>query len=91
MTTVIEFPPHLKCPLCDVRLRPARGDEILADLLDSRYRHIANMAVQGNRDFDPNVAYPDWLTPENTELHPTWLLRCDRCGHRMLWGCQEEK
>jgi hypothetical protein len=91
MTAVIEFPPHVKCPVCDVRLRPATVDEIRADLLDTRFRQIAAMAAQGNRDFDPNVAYPDWIAPDTVELHPTWLLRCDRCGHRMLWGRQDER
>jgi hypothetical protein len=59
MARVIELPRTLTCPHCGLPLRPAMRDERRADLLDARYRHVAQQAAQGARHFEPPAGrYP---------------------------------
>ena len=91
MAQVIEFPPKETCPRCLIPLRPATRDEIRADLNGDRYRHMAENAAQGDRDFDSSEAYPDWMVDrQEWNVRPPWLLRCDTCGMRVIWTRQEE-
>jgi len=88
MNTVITFPPTIECPSCGSRLRPARRSEIETDLRDPNYKHIAQIAAQGARDWEP----PDEFTEWQKDVSPpgTWLFRCDNCSHRTLWSKEEE-
>lgn len=91
MGGVTEFPPRLTCERCGSPLRPASGDELRADSVDLRYRHVALQAAQGDRAFevdgdDPLVAP---LAGDLTE-RPSWLMRCEACGMRVLWNRVEE-
>lgn len=89
MRKVITFPPKLECPACGKRLRPAKRSEIDADLLDSRYRQIAQMAAQGAEDWKPPEEFNEW----QKEISPpgSWLFRCDECGNRTLWSREEQE
>jgi hypothetical protein len=93
MARVIEMPPKLTCPRCAVPLRPATRDELRADPLDPQYRHIAEQAAQGARDFEPPAdSYAAMLAADPRMIErPSWLLRCDSCGLRMMHCISEEQ
>ncbi len=96
-------------------LRPVSRQELDADLLDDRYRHIALQAAQGSKDWEPPVEIlENWVNSEKGPVEPallseiyrsdsaagrnlreryppgSWLLRCDRCGMRLLWSPPQE-
>lgn len=84
MGRVIDFPPKHPCAACGAPLRPATRAEFNSDRFDPRYRHIAESAAQGARDWEPP---DDWSAWEKDAMPPgSWLLRCDRCGNRTLWA-----
>jgi hypothetical protein len=84
MGNVIDLPPQQRdCSRCGATLRPASRAELRADLLDPRYRHLAEHAGQGDRDWDPPAHWPEWQQAE-TPTAP-WVLRCDSCGARVVW------
>ena len=87
---VVEFPPNVNCERCRTPMRRATSEEIQADSVDPRYRHIAVVAAQGDRDFAPDRAFTV-PNPEGMIEHPSWLFRCDTCGMRLLWNRLEEK
>jgi hypothetical protein len=47
-------------------------------------REFALSAAQGARDWKPSAELSEW----EREITPpaSWLLCCDRCGHRLLWA-----
>ena len=74
---------------CGAKLRPATRAEIQADLLDPRYKHVAEHAAQGRWDWNPPDDWPDWEKYDTP--NPPWVLRCDTCGARIVWlGRAEE-
>ena len=88
MGSVIDMPLVRECH-CGAKLRPATRAEIQADLLDSRYKHVAEHAAQGRRDWNPPDHWPDWEKYDTPS--PPWVLRCDACGGRHVWlGRTEE-
>ena len=93
MARVIEMPPKLTCPRCSILLRPATSEEIRADLLDPQYRHIAEEAAQGARDFEPPADSDAAMLAADPRMveHPSWLLRCDSCVLRMMHCISEER
>ena len=88
---VTEFPPRVNCERCGTPMRPATREELRADAIDPRYRHVALQAAQGDRDFEPEDEDPlgRALAGDLTE-RPTGLMRCDSCGLRLLWNRLEE-
>ena len=53
MRKVIAFPPKLECPACGMRLRQATRSEINSDLIDSRYRHVAQWPHKEQKTGNP--------------------------------------
>jgi hypothetical protein len=88
--SVVDFPPRVTCERCLTPMRRATPEEIHADSVDHRYRKMARMAAQGRREFevDEEFALPN---REGIIEGPTWLLRCDSCGLRLLWNRVEEE
>jgi len=91
MAKISDFPPRVTCERCHTPMRPSTRAELQADSTDSRYRHVALLAAQGDRDFEPEVDDPlgSALVGDVVE-RPTWLMRCDSCGLRLLWNRVEE-
>jgi hypothetical protein len=88
MGSVIDIPLVRECH-CGAKLRPATRAEIQADLIDPRYKHVAEHAAQGRWDWDPPDDWPDWEKYDTP--NPPWVLRCDSCDARHVWlGRTEE-
>ncbi len=91
MVKITEFPPQLTCQRCGTRLRPSTRGELHTDSIDPRYRHIALQAAQGDRDVEPLDDYPLGAALMGDAIErPTWLMRCDSCGLRLLWNRLED-
>jgi hypothetical protein len=86
MATVIKFPPEQFCALCSTKLRPATQKEIAEGRLDPKLQHIFNQAVQGNveRTFLNESEVSEWMKYETAP--GSWLLICDKCGMKCLYG-----
>lgn len=91
---VIDFPPVVPCQRCHTPMRTATRAELDADAIDPRYRHVVAQAAQGRRDFDAPDDDPlgRALAAADGDVmeRPSWLLRCDTCGLRMLFNRSEK-
>jgi hypothetical protein len=88
---LIDFPPAIDntswsgrkgCPTCGASLRPARWEEIEADLHspDPQIKQLAALSTQGRRDVEITSDLEDPIDP----VVSSWQFRCDKCGHRAL-------
>jgi rRNA maturation endonuclease Nob1 len=91
---VIEIPPERDlCPSCGGRLRPAKRNEIEADLRnpDPQIRQLAEWSAQGDRDWTPPEHFSEWDKDSAIRERPSWQFRCDRCGHRSVIAREKGK